>query len=565
LSDWEGKPCPLQREVPSRPTGVVRAFLHRRAMTNFEGEDGEPGGAEAVDGARADGEDGGSPTERAAMIEGLSLDTDVLDGTQLPESHEMNVTKSSIGDQTQILEVEVKELDMTKVPVAKQTQDSARREKLLQKAKEKAEHQEEARCHMLELAQALDEITQKRRVLEYSLKEEKEVTMQKRAETKVIEEKVASAMKRVENLHARRMDEIMPCHESLKFIGLLWSSYGCCPLSVMAPDAATSGPRPKPSRTDYEYLKDWIKLWRSVIAESKIERERGERFAAMQKMWEERLQKAERDWEQKVLREREVTRILRLDLEKLQADRVLLEEALKKLRAENETIKLLSAEEGAKAKGIIDALENKLVRSLQEIAAKEQELEKSEQALVAQEEKFTALEAEAAAQMKALKSQMSTLATDLSQSLTSVKTQKEVSFVAKRGAGNMVSAEKYVQLIMDLETLNDKLGALGRDSEYERARAGWMKSKLEQNSRRLELERQFLPLLHRVRGPVGPRNIVLRSKNQDDWGGVTLGPPPVPPPGGRMSQTMSASQLDNPMKGNRLSSSAGFSPLKSLH
>merc|ERR1711957_118044 len=60
--------------------------------------------------------------------------------------------------------------------------------------------------------------------------------------------------------------------------------------------------------------------------------------------------------------------------------------------------------------------------------------------------------------------------------------------------------------------MRDRIHNLGKAYEKEAEGNSWLLRKLESNQRRLELERQFLPLLHKARGPVGPQNGCLKGK-----------------------------------------------------
>lgn len=63
--------------------------------------------------------------------------------------------------------------------------------------------------------------------------------------------------------------------------------------------------------------------------------------------------------------------------------------------------------------------------------------------------------------------------------------------------------DRLAQLLADLEAANDRLAVVGRERDRARESSTWLHKQLGQKTRRLELERQFLPLVHLARGPLG--------------------------------------------------------------
>ncbi|CAE8598422.1 unnamed protein product, partial [Polarella glacialis] len=83
---------------------------------------------------------------------------------------------------------------------------------------------------------------------------------------------------------------------------------------------------------------------------------------------------------------------------------------------------------------------------------------------------------------------------------------------SKGGGGGFISAEKFSELIIQLEEMKAKMGQLGEERDRERETSFLLKSQLNDKRRTAELERQFLPLLHKVTGPIGPCHPSMKKK-----------------------------------------------------
>ncbi|CAJ1362437.1 unnamed protein product [Effrenium voratum] len=86
---------------------------------------------------------------------------------------------------------------------------------------------------------------------------------------------------------------------------------------------------------------------------------------------------------------------------------------------------------------------------------------------------------------------------------------------SQRQPGSCISPEKFAQLIMELEELRDQMKWIGTDRDSEKEAINSLRLQLTRNRRRWELERQFLPLLHQVKGPVGPPS--KAAKKEAPW------------------------------------------------
>merc|ERR1719356_2115516 len=105
-----------------------------------------------------------------------------------------------------------------------------------------------------------------------------------------------------------------------------------------------------------------------------------------------------------------------------------------------------------------------------------------------------------------LKGQIKLLTGQLDQAVILARHMRETALKAKRDMALSVSPEKFSQLVGLLEETKDRMAQMGRELDGHRDESACLKSKLMRNQRRLELERQFLPLLHRASGPLGPKS-----------------------------------------------------------
>mmetsp|Transcript_17819 Transcript_17819/g.39062 ORF Transcript_17819/g.39062 Transcript_17819/m.39062 type:complete len:488 (-) Transcript_17819:181-1644(-) len=114
-----------------------------------------------------------------------------------------------------------------------------------------------------------------------------------------------------------------------------------------------------------------------------------------------------------------------------------------------------------------------------------------------------------AVERRQLQEMIRTLSSDLQQALAMAKYMKEALKVKRDTPG------KFAQLIAQLEELRDQVGDLRRDLGSEKDHSVDLQAKLEKNQRRLELERQFLPLVRQARGPLGPKVGVAIERRRD--------------------------------------------------
>eukprot|EP00927_Polykrikos_kofoidii_P082147 TRINITY_DN8084_c0_g2_i1.p1 TRINITY_DN8084_c0_g2~~TRINITY_DN8084_c0_g2_i1.p1 ORF type:complete len:503 (-),score=126.55 TRINITY_DN8084_c0_g2_i1:64-1572(-) len=430
---------------------------------------------------------------------------------------------------------------------------SARSKGLLVEAETRAEQQAAARVTMLDLAEALEDAARRRQYIETQLKKETRINEELRKKMQTMQPKLEKAVAREEQLMERRMHDLMPINETLLAAATLWAQYGF-PLKVMSPDAPLDGPRPEATKGDYLAAREYFNLWKNMSVVATKDAIGGPK--AKDKSL--RRQNKDGDGDDSLDRERQVSAALQQKLDAMVNEMKKLEQKLQRADDEKEQLRREADVATSKLQAEIEDLLRKLSDANREISEKDATIRNLEQAVVNAEEDKRRMQEHADAEKKVLQAQLRDLAAQLQETVVNMKQFKEQTYRAKQTAGGSVSPEKFAMLLAELETMKDKLALLGREGEFERDNASWLRAKLDQNKRRLELERQFLPLLHKVRGPVGPKNPALKGKKAADFE-LSVGPQPLPPsPKKQMGQSMSASMID----GTRNASSSGFNSSK---
>ncbi|CAK0881663.1 unnamed protein product, partial [Prorocentrum cordatum] len=143
-----------------------------------------------------------------------------------------------------------------------------------------------------------------------------------------------------------------------------------------------------------------------------------------------------------------------------------------------------------------------------------------------------------------LKGRIKMLTGELDQAVILARHMRETALKAKRDMALSVSPEKFSQLVGLLEDTKDRMAQMGLELDGHREESASLKSKLLRNQRRLELERQFLPLLHRASGPLGPksRGGGKVAENAARPTQAMLASGELPPPGAEQGATLRESR-----------------------
>lgn len=423
--------------------------------------------------------------------------------------------------------------------------DSARCGRLVQEAEMRAEHQAAARTTMLDLAKALDEANAERRALRKTLDKEQadNATLRNRCSRLEVELEAAEAAE-----EQRKADILMKkVYDSGNkvFINMMleksrdaYSSDFFKPgSSSEGPEAESSGSAPRPTslfdlvqgskgdRVTFEWVwKLWfreVELTRQRLAEEAAERER-------QRLEAERKRRIQEEIEARVADVRKQMDALQMRLD------AALEINRNNQKREQEIVKhwqdkLAEAEERNQAlKDSVHNLTNKLALRERALDEAQAQLEKSLKAEQEAQEALRRSERERAMDKKKHEEQLRALNAEMQQAVLLARHMKEMMIRAKRDAASSVSPAMFAELMDALERMRENLATMTRNYESEKDASAELQRQLDKNRRRLELERQFLPLLRQVRGPVGPKNSILdgapRKKNNLSKGDDVLVP-----------------------------------------
>eukprot|EP00747_Dinoflagellata_sp_TGD_P167789 gnl/TRDRNA2_/TRDRNA2_192900_c0_seq1.p1 gnl/TRDRNA2_/TRDRNA2_192900_c0~~gnl/TRDRNA2_/TRDRNA2_192900_c0_seq1.p1 ORF type:complete len:590 (+),score=163.23 gnl/TRDRNA2_/TRDRNA2_192900_c0_seq1:69-1838(+) len=421
---------------------------------------------------------------------------------------------------------------------------TARHHELMREADEKARHQAAARETMLDLARALEVAQQRRKELEAEVEKEKLEKIKLRAEIDKLFLEIREFNARLEEkdveiarfkLHGNKtfLTSAMYWGETIAGGQLYCLGDGVGadgePLTGQLPafDAsedqkekarlaseAVTGKRRIRNRTKGDALKlhALFRFWNALCPDGRVERalkvveekhkreieEMNAKFALERKAFEEALERQRIEAEERMKELKEELAVTKHQVSELEKEKLAIQkEAAEKERILNEEIVRLKEELKRAWKEVQEAL-----AALEAMRKERDELEE-----ILRRERL-----EAAAEIAKLKAQMRDIASELQAALMLAKQMREAALAAKRALAGSISPEKFNELIRELEALRDRCEKIGSEYENEKERTWFLRGQLDRNRRRLELERQFLPLLRQVKGPVGPKNPILNNK-----------------------------------------------------
>lgn len=268
-----------------------------------------------------------------------------------------------------------------------------------------------------------------------------------------------------------------------------------------------------------------IKLWHGQVEEGKRIRREEEAERERERLIEERKRQMREEIERRVGEVMKQIGDLQTQIEK-QAETIdVLKQKIWDLEAQLDRERKEAAERERKLRSQGGSLEKDLAEALGKIVVLEEQVKVLTADLEESREIYRKAQAEHEAEAKRLSEIIKNITSELQQALVLTKYMREAMLKAKRDAAGSVSPMKFAELIAQLEEMRDQLGVLQKDYMYEKTSNQDLASKLDKNKRRLELERQFLPLIRGARGPLGPKNVGAvngdAAPKKGDWGNVT--------------------------------------------
>jgi len=284
----------------------------------------------------------------------------------------------------------------------------------------------------------------------------------------------------------------------------------------------------KHSRGDGITLR-WILIaWQEQVKNTKMQSSQGDESSVRIAALEAELQRVREGLEAKLAAEKAHSRAQETRIEALLEELDKLKRRCDEL--EKEKLELLQQFCGGEGdENPFEALKRRCAELEQTLAARDAEICSLQQTIKELEAQIVRQREEAEEEKRRLKAQIRELSAELQRQIVFAKHLREVALKAKRDAAGSISPEKMAQLIADLEDMRDRLTWLGSTADFAHQQSSLLRAKLDTNSRRMDLERQFLPLLHKVAGPVGPKHPLIQKKTQTqsmsalDTGGVSKG------------------------------------------
>eukprot|EP00927_Polykrikos_kofoidii_P065553 TRINITY_DN61293_c0_g1_i1.p1 TRINITY_DN61293_c0_g1~~TRINITY_DN61293_c0_g1_i1.p1 ORF type:complete len:606 (+),score=137.57 TRINITY_DN61293_c0_g1_i1:99-1916(+) len=104
---------------------------------------------------------------------------------------------------------------------------------------------------------------------------------------------------------------------------------------------------------------------------------------------------------------------------------------------------------------------------------------------------------------QSLQAAISNVTSEMQDAVLTARYLKDAAQRARRNQAASVSPEELAQLVSDLSSMRERLSTLSASYQKVSGENTALSQKLRSSSRRMDLERQFLPLRHTVSGPVG--------------------------------------------------------------
>lgn len=417
---------------------------------------------------------------------------------------------------------------------------SARRIQLVKDAHLRAEHQVHARNTMLELAEALEKASSRGHQLEQAVLQEQLVSARLREDLATWPPKVDKLKEKWDDARVQiaYWGVKASAREGAAFPLLLTLALEWRPIGERRSVTGQPLSTEESLKVDRLLLKEMLKSWYSQVSERPPEQRRQSVHAAAV-VEVENTEEIER-----------LTKLLEAEQEKnkvLASQLAAKNEEVKShmrratgLEDENLTLLRKADREREMFQAEIERLKVEIEKIPELVAKKEQAIVVLRQEVAEEKENTLRAKADAEEDRRNLMDRIQQLADELTNAINTSKHMKETAVKAMRQPGSCISPEKFAQLIMELEELKDQMRSIGSDRDNEKEAINSLRQQLRRNRRRWELERQFLPLLHQVKGPVGPAS--SQVKKDAPWAQqsvVAQAPEPV-----RMQQSKSSGAIE---------------------
>lgn len=398
---------------------------------------------------------------------------------------------------------------------------SGRRVALLQEAELRAEQQAAARQTMLDLAREVEEGAARRKELEAALSQEQTLRQSLQEERDKLDTDLSKIQDSLDSGRIRAMKSALKASLSkgtLARVGIYWVNQVRPVHDVRNPDLLTPLEEEGVLKLAREERREGSKItirwmflsWKETVADAKNAAADAQEYIRGLK---EQLRQQQDDQVAKDKEAKKAYQLLQHEKELLAKENEALLAKLQQKEAELSAARTEAKETLAKHQGEVAGLKAEIVQANNIITDRESRIFHLQQALREEEEAHRRSVEEAEERHREMKAHVREMSAQLQQALLLAKHLREAALRTKREAAGCISPEKFSLLVGELEQLREHLTSLGHEREQDKDMCDFLKTQLQQNRRRLELERQFLPLLHKARGPVGPQNPTVKGSH----------------------------------------------------
>lgn len=262
-------------------------------------------------------------------------------------------------------------------------------------------------------------------------------------------------------------------------------------------------------------LRLWLKECKQRKEQSAKDAE-ARRLRELQELQERRIQEEVERKGMELLKRNDA---LQKELERLHD---IIDQHKRTIKVAEKQIDTLQAEGAARQKqadATIEDLRGQLDKAHSDIRDRDEQIRRLKDELHITNCRFAKAKADFETERGHLQDTVRKLSTELHEALILAKYMRETLLKSKRDAAAAISPAKFAELIAQLEQMRDELNTLRKDHCLLQEDNTDLTSKLEKNRRRLELERQFLPLIRHARGPMGPKmgvnNIMMTAPGSE--------------------------------------------------
>jgi len=190
------------------------------------------------------------------------------------------------------------------------------------------------------------------------------------------------------------------------------------------------------------------------------------------------------------------------------------EKNLKEVQEERDGLKqqLLQTREDYEIE--VQRLQEELTKSRNQAAHKDAVIEQLREQIRRNADNLREAEAAWDTERRALEGTIRDVSSQLASAIAQAKHMENLALRAKRNCSDLFR-DQMAQMIADLEAAKHRLHLTGKERDKALAANLALQRRFGQKTRQIELERQFLPLIHHAQGPLGMRQEGMATSHSD--------------------------------------------------